>query len=367
MNLIFFKNIKSVKLYLFTISIIFIQNCTDYKKEEKPTYTLAETIYVDRLEDNSYLLKLQKNTSYKIFIGDNISSIDWNKSYDLSQNNNELKIENPNKGKRLYFAAVNTIDTLYFSEREIDMENSVNFRDLGGIETKDGKHVKWGMIYRSGELDKLTEEDLDYMKELKIKTICDLRSNIEIEEKPDMYPKGVNWTHLPIGNLDKGNTKKMFKKLREADPLTFNGEKLMEDLSGDFFISSKDKFKTLFDNLLSDKTPLLFHCTAGKDRTGYSSALILFALGVNEKTIFDEYLLSNHFRYDSNEDMLKKATKFYGIDERILRPLMSVKESYLRKGIENIKSQYGSMQNYLEKGIGLDSISQVKLKEKFLY
>ncbi|PNW29091.1 tyrosine-protein phosphatase [Formosa algae] len=258
---------------------------------------------------------------------------------------------------------------MFLSEREIDFENTVNFRDIGGIKTVNGKHTKWGMLFRSGELSELTDADLAYMESLNIKTILDLRTDEEIEDKPDMYPAGVKWKHLPIGDLgNKADMNKMMDTIRNADPETFDGGKLMEELSVKF-INSKTNFKALFAELLSqdgDRTPLLFHCTAGKDRTGFSSAFILRALGVDKNTIIDEYTLSNYYRYEYNEETVEKAAKFYGLDQRILRPMMSVRPEWLKKGFDEIDKQYGSFDNYLLE-IGVDSTAKANLRAKFLH
>ncbi|MCH4552861.1 MULTISPECIES: tyrosine-protein phosphatase [Aestuariibaculum] len=359
-------NKKHIKGLLSVASIAVFAACAEYTKPERPEYTLNEVIYVDKLPEKDYQLTLRSKGNWNVYSGNSFETINWKAPVTLSNENKIITIKNSTPNQRLAFAAVNGKDTLHLTEREIDLENSVNFRDLGGIPTQDGKHTKWGLIYRSGELSDLTNEDLAYMSTIDIKSILDFRTNEEIEEKPDMYPNGVQWFHVPVGNMGNGNMKEMFGKLREANPETFDGGKLMEDISEDL-LKSKDAFKTLFSDLLNnDRTPLLFHCTAGKDRTGHASALILTALGVDEETIYNEYTLSNYFRYDNNEETIKKAAKFYGIDQRILRPMMSVRRSYLQTGMDILKAEYGSVQNYLETEIGLDSTAISKLRNKFL-
>ncbi|WMI65413.1 tyrosine-protein phosphatase [Aestuariibaculum sp. YM273] len=357
---------KHIKGLLSVVCLTGVVACAEYNKPERPSYTLKEVIYVDKLPEKNYQLTLKSEGNWEVYSGNSFETINWNAPQKLSNDKRTVTFKNNTPNQRLAFVAVNGKDTLHLAEREINLENSVNFRDLGGIPTQDGKHTKWGLIYRSGELSDLTQEDLAYMSTIDIKSILDFRTNEEIEEKPDMYPNGVQWFHVPVGNMGNGNMKEMFKKLREADPETFNGDKLMENISEDL-LKSKDAFKTMFRDLLNnDKTPLLFHCTAGKDRTGHASALILTALGVDEETIYNEYTLSNYFRYDSSEETIKKAAKFYGIDQRILRPIMGVKRSYLQTGMDILKAEYGSVQNYLETEIGLDSTAISKLRNKFL-
>lgn len=357
---------KYTKSLLGLASLAVFSACAEYQKEERPAYTLNEVIYVDKLPEKDYQLTLYGSGNWNVYEGQDFESINWNTSKKLSEDNKSVTFKNNTPEKRLAFVAINGSDTLRLAEREIDMENTVNFRDIGGIPTQDGRHTKWGMIYRSGELSELTEEDLAYMKTIDIKAILDFRTDEEIEEKPDMYPDGVKWFHVPVGNMNKGNMKEMFAEIRNADPETYDSGALMESISESLF-KSQEAYKTLFNDLLNDETtPLLFHCTAGKDRTGHASALILTALGVDEETIYNEYTLSNYFRYENNEETVKKAAKFYGVDQRILRPMMGVKRSYLKTGMDIIKKEYGSVQNYLEKEIGIDSLMQAKLKQKFL-
>lgn len=349
-------------------AMVVASSCADYQKSEQPPYTLNETIYVQRLDNNDYELKLNSTGNWTIYKGTSANAINWDEIASLSEGKPSVVVKNETPNKRLFFAAVTGADTLYFSEREINLKKAYNFRDLGGIPTTDGKHTKWGLIYRSGEIAELSKEDLAYMQELGLKTILDLRSDEEIEEKPDMYPANVAWKHLPIGDMGKqSKMKEMMKTIQEADPETFSADELMEAASVQF-VNSTNNFKILFEELLdenSERTPLLYHCTAGKDRTGFSSAFILRALGVDEQTVIDEYVLSNYFRYEHNEDMVEKAAKYYGIDQRILRPMMGVKAQWLQKGFDEIKNKYGSFDNYLRE-IGVDSSAQVQLRAKFL-
>ena len=354
------KNIGAISITIIVIA------CAKYEKAEKPAYTLNETIYVDRLPNDNYKLILEQKGTWKVYKGYDQNNIDWNTPHELTTDKKEITIENEQPNKRMFFGAIKAKDTLFLSEREIDMENTVNFRDLGGIPTTDGKHTKWGMLYRSGDLPEITDNDMDYIQELGIKTILDLRSQGEIDEKPDMYPQETQWVHLPIGNMENQDTKEMLKKLKEADPETFDGDKMMKEFSIQF-VNNPDNFKKLFQYILNTKdVPLLFHCTAGKDRTGFSSAFILYALGVDEETILNEYALSNFFRYEYNESMTQKATTFYGIDQRILRALMGVKKSYLETGFNEIRAKYGSVDNYLSKELGVDSLAKVKLRHIYL-
>ncbi|MGJ5640506.1 tyrosine-protein phosphatase [Formosa sp. S-31] len=342
--------------------------CADYQKSEKPAYTLNEAVFVERLDNHDYKLTLNTTGEWDVYSGTERNQMNWSNPQKLSSEKATLQVKNNTPQQRMFFAAVKGKDTLYLSEREINLEHAFNFRDLGGIATTDGKHTKWGMLYRSGEIAELSKADLAYLEALRLKTILDLRSDEEIADKPDKYPSQVSWKHLPIGDMGKkSKMNEMMKTIKEADPETFNADDIME-LASVQFVNNTAKFKELFQALLdenNDQTPLLFHCTAGKDRTGFSSAFILKTLGVDEQTIMDEYLLSNYFRYDTNEETIEKAAKYYGLDQRILRPMMGVKANWLKRGFDEIEKTYGSFDNYL-KVIGVDSTAQAALKLKYL-
>jgi len=356
---------------IITFALVYLTGCAEYEKATKPPYTLSEKIYVDQIESDNYLLTFYASGPWKLYAGHDIQEIDWNEPEIIQQGDSVFMYENPDPGERIYFAAINPEnDTIFVSEREIDMEGATNFRDLGGIETQDGLMVRWGKLYRSGELSELTEEDLATLKELEIKTILDLRGFDEIESDPDKYPQdgSIAWMHTPVGIEGENTREKFMAVIQNADPETFQGEEVMVDFGKQIFYESPDTFKPIFDQLLEENSyPLVFHCSAGKDRAGFTSALILYALGVSEEVIMDEYLLSNHFRYHENEKTIEQAAKYFGVDQRIMREIMAVKPTYLNAGFDLIKEEYGTIDKYLEVELGVDSTQRAILKAQLLY
>lgn len=231
------------------------------------------------------------------------------------------------------------------SDKLLPMEGGYNIRDLGGIETADGRCVKSGLIFRGDELGGLTAKDWEFLSEIPIVTVVDFRSNEEVEANPDNLPESVhNQVFLPIspGNLT-------MEDMSFLESPEFDGEQFMKDLNVELVSDSASikQYREFFRLLQhEDCIPLIFHCTAGKDRTGMGAALYLSALGVDEESIFENYL-------ESNKNLEKKYADLIA-DNPKLAGMMGVKREYLESGLNYIKSTYGSIENYLETVLDVD-------------
>ncbi len=358
---------NKIKVEMQTATILNVP--TENINNEK--YTLKEVIYANRLSDGNYELTLKQDSEYNIFCGNFPNVIDWTKATKLKGKETTILINNPNPNKRMLFAAVNNTDTIYISERELDIQNSINVRDLGGIKTKNGKHIKWGKFFRSGALANLTDKDKSYLAEIGLKTIIDLRSSHEMEDQPDTKLNGVEWINIQLGgeNTNPNDISKMMKAMMEMKP-DDDGTSIMGEF-GKKFIERGELFKQEFDLFLNpEKQPIIFHCTAGKDRTGHTSALLLYALGVDMETIYDEYELSNYFRNkksQENDQQSKAMLEKYGIPENAMIIMNGVNRNWLKMFFNEIQLKYGSVDNFLEQELELDSKAKQKLREMYLY
>ena len=245
--------------------------------------------------------------------------------------------------------------------REVKLEGAVNFRDLGGYKTKDGKKVKMGLLYRSAALNTLTDADLAKIEGLHIKYDFDFRGPYEVKTAPDKIPTGTTRISLPAGseNIGDSNYMKNMGKYMKSDSFLLS-----------FYTNLtpyKERYTPLFDSLLSNTTvsPILFHCTAGKDRTGIAAALILYALGVDENTIYDDYEATNYYRRNENAKTIAQMTKYYGLDEKTANNLMGAKKEYIAATFATIRATYGSIDTYLQKEIGLNTSKINKLRKAY--
>ena len=245
--------------------------------------------------------------------------------------------------------------------REVKLQGAVNFRDIGGYKTKDGKKIKLGLLYRSAALNTLTDTDLAKLEALHIKYDFDFRGPYEVKTAPDKIPTGTTRISLPAGSENVGDSTYMknMAKYMKSDSFLISFYTVLTPF--------KDRYTPLFDSLLSNKTasPILFHCTAGKDRTGIAAALILYALGVDENTIYDDYEATNYYRRNENTKAIAQMTKYYGLDEKTASNLMGAKKEYIAATFATIRATYGSIDTYLQKVLGLDASKINKLRKAY--
>jgi len=248
------------------------------------------------------------------------------------------------------------------STREVKLEGAVNFRDMGGYHTKEGKTVKWNKLFRSAALNQLTASDLNKLNQLSLETVIDFRGPYEVKIAPDRIPANAKRVSLPAGSEKIGDSnylKQMMLSMKNDSGLI----RFYTDLT-----PFHDRYKPMFDELLllNKDSALLFHCSAGKDRTGIAAALILYALGADEKVIVADYLATNYYRRNENEKAIRGMVKFYGLDEATATNMMAAKESYIEATFTSIRKQYGTVDHFLEQVLGLTDKKIAMLKNKFL-
>lgn len=296
----------------------------------------------------------------------------------------EFEVEAPTNVSRIFFRVKQGENTSnIFSTRLINANSIDNFRDLGGYKTVDGRTVKWGCFYRTASLSSVSLEDKILLENMKIKTIFDLRSKMEVLSGKDVELNGCKYINESgIVTLDDRNITKDKHYIKEENfdmhkmimELLKNQDKIKE--VGEFFLDGYKKmiqhneaFKILFDTLKSEeRLPLIFHCTSGKDRTGVAGALILLALGVDEKTVIEDYCLSNKYREEVNNKQIDKI-KEYVKDAKLLeicRAFFEVKEEYLMIALNYIKKEYSSYEEYIIEGLKVTREELQTFRDKYL-
>ncbi len=322
--------------------------------------TDAQELKISKVKENTFAIQLTGFSKKNKLVWTSLPD-SWKKAklLKLKSDQDTLTISSAHpilklvEKKKAYFAA----------PRAVDLQGAINFRDLGGYLTKDGKQVKWGKIYRSADISKLTDKDLEVVATLNIKMVCDLRGQKEVDTAPDKVIPGSDHILLSAGSENVGGAGSYMKYMtspQRADSLIRSFYTRTDHL--------KAKYKPMFDQLLSlepDKA-LMFHCTAGKDRTGVGAALILYVLGVSEETIMNDYELTNQYRKALNEQTVKMMTA-QGMPESSARSMMAANPEYLKSAFASIASKFGSVDKFLKNEIGLTAEKKAELKKKFLY
>ena len=244
--------------------------------------------------------------------------------------------------------------------RHVPLKGAVNFRDLGGYTTGDGHHVKWKVLYRSADISRLTPDDLDTLRARHIVYDVDLRGVAESAQAPDKVNAGTDYILCPAGS-DSTNT--MFQHLAGMQQ---GGDSLMLVFYKNTTYLTP-RYKPFFGKLMAmpEGDALVFHCTAGKDRTGIAAALLLYALGVPYETIRRDYEATNYYRAAENEATIGRITAMH-ISEPVARALFSAKGDYLDATFDAIRAQYGSVERYLTEQLGLNEEKLAILRTKYL-
>ncbi|MBZ0274764.1 MAG: tyrosine-protein phosphatase, partial [Anaerolineae bacterium] len=265
---------------------------------------------------------------------------------------------------RLIFADGTRLTT---AERILPLKKVANCRDIGGYRTTDGRRTRWGRIYRSGSVAHPAESDVEYLGRLGLQLVCDLRSAEEVETAADVLPEQptLAYRHLPItaeGTSQRRQSALLFDPIRLV--------RMFEDTYLHTFID--DHARTFGDalRLLADETtlPALFHCTAGKDRTGLTAALLLLTLGVPEETVIADYSQSNRY-YEAVHAYAAKMLRpmaFLGVKADHMQPLLTADPALLRTALAYIRDHYGSIESYLLNAAGLDADTLARLRVNLL-
>lgn len=356
--------------YLIAISIVvfilLILNACVGDGIKKPERTYEEEILLEHnLEANTYTFEfLDKKNIWTIYQGPSSDKIDWKKPIATFEGE-MLSVPAIENEPRTFFGLVSEKDTFLLSERRLSLKGASNFRDLGGIPTTEGRFVKWGKLYRSNRLSDLSKNDLAFLEDLELKIVADFRYDVEVEKHPDLVPNGATYHQYAIGDKEGTRYLEMKKKVRSG-VTALEVKEMFIGIMEEFATEGTVFFLPVFDHLLAEEVPLVFHCTGGKDRTGYMSAMILSALGVDRETIMKEYLMSNYYRYEDNRSNYRKGL-LVGIDRKVLATGFLVKEAYMNKVWEVIDEEYGGTQYYLEKRFGLTPDKIERLKELYTY
>ncbi len=253
------------------------------------------------------------------------------------------------------------------AERRLALSGSPNFRDFGGYPTRDGRRVKWGYLFRSGNLCELTEEDLALFRALELDLICDFRREEEQASEPSRLPAGAS-TRLASLPIIPGSNRDTLEHLGDDVESGRGMANFMASINRAFATEQAEMFAEMFSEILAlDDARLLVHCAAGKDRTGFAAAMILLALGVPRDVVMKDYMLSG--QYFKPESQLARVRAKYGLEDlpsAAVLPMLEVSPAYLEAALSVIDEGYGSVNDYLRDVLGVDAIALDELRGRYL-
>lgn len=261
---------------------------------------------------------------------------------------------------------------LLASERRLGMQGTPNFRDYGGYRGADGRRVKWGYLFRSGQLARLSDTDLELFASLDLELVCDFRQEMEQASYPSRFPREGLPRVLSVPVVP-GNSSSFFagaeahreavEGFRREDMFNF-----MREINRDFADGQRENFARVFREVLELREGrFLVHCSAGKDRTGFAAALMLLVLGVPRDVVMQDYLLTAQF-FDPAVELRRVRRKYQleHLDEEVALPILEVHEDYLAAALASIEDNFGSVERYLDEGLGLGPEGVAELRRRYL-
>jgi len=240
------------------------------------------------------------------------------------------------------------------SDQPIPLERVQNTRDLGGLITEDGRRILPGRLYRSGNPAFATPSDVARLQALHLDIVLDFRADSEKTPAEQAFAALFPWQADPVlaGNLSPAAIVPM---LMRSTPVQMH--QFMVELYREFPVAYQAQFTRFLKLAESDKT-MLYHCTAGKDRTGFATVLLLSALGVDQATVIANYLESNRYNAAGNAQAVAQLHKI-GVAPEVAEPLLAVDPDYIGAAMEVIDQRYGGMQHYLVDVLHID-IEQIR-------
>lgn len=245
-------------------------------------------------------------------------------------------------------------DTLVTAERRLPLEGPVNFRDLGGYRTRDGRRVRWGRLYRADSLESLTGADLELLRQLGVRTVCDLRREEERDDRPSRIggDEGIELVALPIGGLT-AETRTIATRMMRGEVAELGADRMAE-----IYLEILEQYPAVWGEVVGraaseENLPLVVHCTAGKDRTGVASALILACLGVEEAEIVADYELSQPFYSAALIARVKPRLEAKGVEFAKVESYFAASGAVMAATLDGIRGHYGGVEAYLTDRAGI--------------
>lgn len=251
------------------------------------------------------------------------------------------------------------------------LASAPNFRDLGGHRSASGQTVRYGMLYRSDALHSVTGEDLPVYHGLGIGQLIDLRTPHERENLPDVLPDGAEYAAVAVQN-PKATGANFAEMLADPDTARMAfasgaADRFMHDVYRELVTDAEalSGYREVVERAAHGPGALVFHCSAGKDRTGWGAALLLKLLGVDQESIVADFMASNE-RQANTDKWLRLLAQDSGLDWAEIAPMTRVRPEYLRTALTHVDEVYGSFDGYVTDGLKLSPAALEQLRTRML-
>jgi protein-tyrosine phosphatase len=260
------------------------------------------------------------------------------------------------------------------SEGHLRLDGAVNVRDIGGYRSAFGPAVTSGQLFRADSLSQLTPPDLDRLAALGLRAVIDFRTSGEILlNGADRLPPGIQAVSLPVSGGDLGA---IYEVIASGDPER-QQQALGAGRAADFMVAmnrgfvsdarQREQFGAALRMIAGGRVPLLYHCTGGKDRTGWMTAIILTTLGVPREAVTRDYMLSNDYHQAGYAKLRSDLVKAGMVrDPQLLRPVLEQSPAYLDAAFDEAERLFGTFEDFLERGLGAGEAAQRDLRDTLL-
>ena len=263
------------------------------------------------------------------------------------------------------------------TERHIDLDGQSNFRDIGGYQTKDGHRVKWGEVYRSGELHGLSDADVKKLEAMDIKAVANFLTEREIRSRGhDRLPEGVREIPLPMEAGNLGDLAAVVNEARGTGDFSKVPAELNPEIHRILMDEGREYYATLLRELADPANrPMVYHCSHGVHRTGTATAILLSALGVQWETVREDYLLSNTYRKQEIDRRVGELRDLAAdtllvepvqVDMTNIKAFYILEADYIDASLDEAVKRYGSMDDYIREGLGITDNEISDLREQLL-
>lgn len=250
------------------------------------------------------------------------------------------------------------------AERLLPLEGGINFRDMGGYETEDGRRVKWRTLYRSGMMSRMTPADCEHLRERGIRTVIDLRTSVEQENHPSHWCRDLGVTYW---KRDHNETFGHLQAMMETGiPTVEAAREVMIGGYRELPFRQAPAYAELLRRIAAGEVPIVFNCMAGKDRTGGGAALVLAALGVSREAIAADFSMTERAvdlrrAFRDRPDAEEAARRYAATDRAVMAAISGAHPSFIYAFLDSIGERCGSLEGYLaEIGIKADQLARVR-------